>query len=152
MKHVAKLWPDSRYRVRFREFARRVLRLLGGRSNRDIEYDFAYCIIYGKDLRILDIGDCDSLLPLFLARAGHHVALYDYRRYPEQHPSLQAIQGSFLENELPTNGFDIAILVSTIEYVGLGSYGAPEHSDADFEVMREVRRVLVDDGSGTDLP
>jgi len=27
-----------------------------------------------------------------------------------------------------------------------GGYGAPEYSDADFEIMRELRRILVDGG------
>jgi len=85
--------PDSRIKVRLREIARRAIRVFGGRSNRDVEYDFAYRNITGKRLRILDIDGCDSLLPLVFARAGHSVTVYDFRPYPERHPNLTVIQG-----------------------------------------------------------
>ena len=138
--------PDSPLKVRLREISRRILRLFGGRSSRDVEYDFAYRNIVGKRLRILDIGGCDSLLPLTFARAGHSVTVYDFRRYPEHHPNLTVIQGDFVENQLPSGSFDAVVMVSTIEHIGLGGYGAPEKPDADFEVMRELRRILVDGG------
>jgi SAM-dependent methyltransferase len=111
-----------------------------------VEYDFAYRNIAGKELRILDIGGCDSLLPLTFAKAGHTVIVYDFRLYPERHPNLTVIQSNFLENQLPPCSFDAIIMVSTIEHIGLGGYGAPERPDADFEVMRELRRILVDGG------
>ena len=68
--------PDSPLKVRMREMARRILRLFGGRSSRDVEYDFAYRNVVGDCLRILDIGGCDSLLPLILAKQGHQVTVY----------------------------------------------------------------------------
>ena len=138
--------PDSRFKVRFREFQRRLVIFLGGRSERDVEYDFAYRNVVGKSLRILDIGGCDSLLPLVLAKAGHLVTVYDFRHYPEKHPNLTVIQGDFLKNNLPDKSFDVVIMVSTIEHIGFGSYGAPVYPDADFVVMKEVRRLLVDSG------
>jgi len=142
----APLVPDSPLEVRLREIARRVLRLCGGRSNWDVEYDFAYRNITGKRLRILDIGWCDSLLPLAFAKAGHIVTVYDLRPYPERHRNLTVIQGDFLENQLPPCSFDAVVMVSTIEHIGLGGYGAPERADADFEIMRQLRRILVDGG------
>jgi SAM-dependent methyltransferase len=111
-----------------------------------VEYDFAYRNIAGKELRILDIGGCDSLLPLTFAKAGHTVIVYDFRLYPEHHPNLTVIQSNFLENQLPPCSFDAIIMVSTIEHIGLGGYGAPERPDADFEVMRELHRILADGG------
>jgi SAM-dependent methyltransferase len=95
---------------------------------------------------LLDIGGCDSLLPIRLAAMGHLVTVYDFRRYPERHPNVRVIQGDFLRNELPARSFDIAILVSTLEHIGLGAYGAPQYHDADLRTMRELRRVLGDDG------
>ena len=100
----------------------------------------------GKRLRILDIGGCDSLLPLTFARAGHSVTVYDFRPYPERHPNLTVIQGDFLENKLPPCSFDAVVMISTIEHIGLGGYGAPVHPDADLEAMRELRRILADGG------
>jgi SAM-dependent methyltransferase len=138
--------PDSPLKVRLRETSRRILRLFGGRSSRDVEYDFAYRNIVGKQMRSVDIGRCDSLLDLAFARAGHSVTAYDFRPYPERHPNLTIIQGDFLENQLPPCSFDAVVMVSTIEHIGLGGYGAPERPDADFEVMRELRRILADGG------
>ena len=138
--------PDSPLKVRLRETSRRILRLFGGRWIRDVEYDFAYRNIAGKELRILDIGGCDSLLPLTFAKAGHTVIVYDFRLYQERHPNLTVIQSNFLENQLPPCSFDAVVMVSTIEHIGLGGYGAPEMSDADFEVMRELHRILADGG------
>jgi len=138
--------PDGPLKVRMREAARRILRLLGGRSNRDLEYDFAYRNVAGMHLRILDVGGCDSLLPLVLAKAGHMVTVYDFRSYPEHDPNLSVIQGDFLYNDLAANSFDTVIMISTLEHIGLGGYGAPEYLDADFEVMKELRRILVDGG------
>lgn len=142
----ASLIPDSPLKVRMREIGRRILRLFGGCSNRDVEYDFAYRNVVGKRLRILDIGGCDSLLPIAFAKAGHMVTVYDFRSYPEHHPNLTVIQGDFLHNELSANSFDVVIMVSTLEHIGLGGYGAPECTDADFEVMRELRRILTGGG------
>jgi hypothetical protein len=56
--------PDSHLKVRLREIARRTLRFIGGRSSRDVEYDFTYRNVLGSELRILDVGGCDRLLPL----------------------------------------------------------------------------------------
>ncbi|MEM4216720.1 MAG: methyltransferase domain-containing protein [Candidatus Methanomethylicaceae archaeon] len=138
--------PDSPLKVRMREIARRTLRLFGGCSSRDVEYDFAYRNVVGSRLTILDVGGCDSLLPLIFARIGHLVTVYDFRPYPERHPNLTVVQGDFLTNSLPADSFDVVIMISTLEHIGLGGYGAPEYPDADFVVMKELRRILVNGG------
>jgi SAM-dependent methyltransferase len=138
--------PHSRVKARIREAERRLLRLLGGRSSRDVEYEFVWRNVAGEQLKILDIGGCDSLLPLVFAKQGHDVTVYDFRRYTERHTNLAAIQGDFLRNGLPDRYFDYVILVSTIEHVGFGSYGAPRYEDGDMEAMKEVKRVLAENG------
>lgn len=136
----------SKIKVRIREAERSFIRLFGGRSNRDFEYDFAYRNILGQKLTILDIGACGSLLPFMLAKSGHRVTVYDFRDYRESHSNLSIVKGDFLDNKLPDNSFDSVILISTIEHVGLGSYDAPFHKNGDLEVMSEVKRVLRQDG------
>jgi SAM-dependent methyltransferase len=123
-----------------------LLHFLGGRSSRDVEYDFVWRNVVGQKLKILDIGGCDSLLPVVFAKQGHDVTVYDFRRYTERHANLVAIQGDFLYNDLPGHSFDYVILVSTIEHIGFGSYGAPRYEDGDIEVIKEVKRVLAEDG------
>jgi SAM-dependent methyltransferase len=138
--------PHSRARARIREAERRLLRLLGGRSSRDVEYEFVWRSVVGQKLKILDIGGCDSLLPLVFARQGHDVTVCDFRRYTERHTNLAAIQGDFLCNDLPDRYFDFVILVSTIEHIGFGCYGAPRYENGDIAVMKEVKRVLAEGG------
>ena len=138
--------PHSRVLVRFRESARRLVRLLGGLSNRDFEYSFVRRQVVGERLQILDVGGCESLLPVWFARRGHAVTVYDMRDYREHHPNLTRIQGDFVANALPAGSFDYVVMVSTIEHVGFGSYGAPIHEDGDLKAMAQVKRVLKPSG------
>ncbi len=48
--------PDSRLGVRVREISRRCLRFVGGKSERDLEYDFVLRHVSGHSLQILDVG------------------------------------------------------------------------------------------------
>ena len=121
----------SKIRVRIRELERRALRFLGGLSNRDAEYDFAYRQVIGEQASVLDVGGSDSLLPLQLAKRGYSVTVFDFRGYPESHPNLSSIQGDFLVNKLADDSFDFVVMVSTIEHIGFGSYDAPVSADAD---------------------
>jgi len=132
----------SKIRSRIREIERRSLRFFGCLSNRDSEYEFAYWQVAGDNLEILDIGACESLLPMKFARDGHHVTVCDIREYPERHPNLVSIRGDFIECQLPEKAFDYVLLISTIEHIGFGSYGAPVYKDGDFLAMEKAKRVI----------
>ena len=47
--------PDGRLGVRVREILRRYLRLVGGRSKRDVEYGFVLRHVGEGNLQILDV-------------------------------------------------------------------------------------------------
>jgi 2-polyprenyl-3-methyl-5-hydroxy-6-metoxy-1,4-benzoquinol methylase len=81
--------------------ARRILRLCDWETNRDREYSFALRHIVGDGKKVIDIGGCDSLIPLLLARKGFKVTVFDFRKYSKKHPNLVTIQGDFLQNDLP---------------------------------------------------
>jgi SAM-dependent methyltransferase len=136
----------SRIRSRIRELERRTIRYLGGLSNRDFEYDFAYRQVVGENVSVLDVGGSESLLPLQFARRGYSVTVYDFREYPEQHPNLSTIQGDFLANKIPDNCFDFVVMISTIEHIGFGSYGAPVYTNGDFMAMSQIKRILKPSG------
>ncbi len=136
----------SRIHVRVRDLQRRFIRFLGGLSNRDFEYDFAYRNVVGQDLNILDVGGSESLLPLKFAKSGHSVTVYDFRDYPESHSNLTSTKGDFITNELPDDSFDYVVMVSTIEHVGFGSYDAPGYIDGDYKALEEARRVIKPSG------
>ncbi|MDQ2744838.1 MAG: DUF268 domain-containing protein [Chloroflexota bacterium] len=133
-------------KVRIREVERKLLQLLGAPSNRGVEYDFARRQVVGQRSHVLDIGGCESILPIELAKRGHQVTVLDYRPYTERHPNIRSIQGDFLINDLPTKSFDYVVFLSTIEHIGFGSYGAPTIADGDFQAMTQARKLIKDTG------
>ena len=137
---------QSRFNVRLKEFQRRFVRFFGGLSTRDFEYEFVYRHVVGGHGKVLDIGGSESLLPFHLARRGYSVTVLDFREYPEQHPNLSIIQGDFLTNNIPDNSFDFIVMVSTIEHIGFGSYGAPEATDGDLYAIAQAKRILKPSG------
>ena len=133
-------------RAQIRELQRRTVRFFGGLSNRYAEYDFAHRHVVGDGVKVLDVGGCDSILPLTFAKRGFSVTEIDFRMYPGKHPNLTTIQGDFLTNKLPENIFDFVVMLSTIEHIGFGSYGAPVYEDGDFKAMEEAKRLLKPSG------
>jgi SAM-dependent methyltransferase len=137
---------QNKIQARFRKLEWRTIRFLGGLSPRDAEVDFVYRHVVGQLGSILDVGACKSLLPLQLARQGHSVTVFDVQQYPERHPNLSVIQGDFLSNSLPNTSFDYVVMVSAIEHMGLGTYGASVCADGDFKAIAEAKRVLKPSG------
>ncbi len=62
--------PDSRLGVRVREIPRRCLRFGGGKSERDLEYDFVLRHVSGHSLQILDVGGEVLSCPCILHAKG----------------------------------------------------------------------------------
>lgn len=86
-----------------------------------------------KTGRILDVGSASSLMALQLASIGYDVTAVDVRSYPFQHRQLNYVQEDISRLTLEKKSHDCAIIISTIEHVGLGSYGdAQTLSDRDF--------------------
>jgi len=137
---------NNRFLIRSKELIRRAIRLIDWENLRDREYNFARRYIIGNSARILDVGACESLLPLYLAKNGFKVTAFDFRKYLYSHSNLINIKGDFLNNSLPDNYYDYVVLISTIEHIGFGSYGAPIYEDGDFKTMSEVKRILKPDG------
>jgi hypothetical protein len=83
-------------------------------------------------LRILDFGGVESLLPMTLAALGYQVTVWDQRRYAFVHPLLSVVQHDIFDG-LPSGigQYDVVISISTIEHLGLGSYGDVMMNDAD---------------------
>jgi SAM-dependent methyltransferase len=90
---------------------------------------------------ILDVGANESTLALELASNGYKVTALDFRRYPLVHPNLQVVQGDICDSGLESDSFDAVILLSTIEHIGLGTYGDPKSSTLSI-AMGEVYRLL----------
>ncbi|MBC5804738.1 MAG: class I SAM-dependent methyltransferase [Candidatus Eremiobacteraeota bacterium] len=90
---------------------------------------------------ILDVGCAESLLSLELASNGFLVTGMDVRPYPLRHPNLRFIQGDVMTVPLERESFDGAILLSTIEHIGLGWYG-DEVGDHQAAVMTRIHHLL----------
>ena len=132
------------YKVRVRtvDVGQKVLSLLCGCTSRTAEYKFVFKHLPKVGSTILDVGCCDSLLALKLARKGYKVYGIDTRRYSEKHLDLTCYQGDITGTSFPIEFFDTVIAVSTIEHIGLGVYGDPIHEDADTKAIKEISRIL----------
>jgi len=93
---------------------------------------------------IIDVGSSESTVSLSLAGLGHAVTAVDPRGYAFAHPLVTEFHGR-LEEYPGEDVFDAAVLLSTIEHVGIEHYGQSAGSDADFALVRTLR-ILVKPG------
>jgi len=132
----------KRIQVRLIDFLQAFISFFGGCTSRVAEYRFVYRNLPSPGAKILDIGCCDSLLALKLAKRGYQVTGIDARPYLEKHPRFTFIQADACRMPFPDASFDAAIAVSAIEHIGLGAYGDPVQEGADSKAIKEIRRVL----------
>lgn len=111
-------------------------------SERIVEVPFMLRSITEGERLVLDLGCCESPLPLQLASLGHKVVAVDQDEYLARHPNLSFVRGDICQLSFRPSLFDVAVCLSTIEHLGLGFYGDPERRQADLAAMREIRRVL----------
>jgi SAM-dependent methyltransferase len=109
-------------------------------NERIVEIPFVHARIEGP--RVLDVGCCESLLPLELASLGHDVVAVDLRPYPLAHPRLTCVREDIRRCSLPANSFDTAVALSTIEHVGLGFYADHAEPDGDRAAVRAILQLL----------
>ena len=136
----------NKARVRTVDMGQKVLSLLLGCTSRTAEYRFVLKNLPPIGSTILDVGCCDSLLTLKLAKKGYKVYGIDTRQYQEKHPNFTFVQEDILGTTFPNGFFDAVIAVSTVEHIGLGAYGDPIHDNADILAVREIHRILKPDG------
>jgi len=125
--------------IHFREFERKFATFFFGPSERTVEYSFILRNIpYIKGLKILEIGCTGSTLSYKLAQMGFKVVAVDLRSYPFTHRNLNFILGDILQLDLPIKYFDVVIMVSTIEHIGMGGYDDDINLDGDILMMKKV--------------
>jgi len=90
--------------------------------------------------RILDVGCSESPVTLGLATLGYRVVAVDPRGYAFPHPNLTVapVEAQDLQDDEP---FDLVVMLSTIEHVGLGHYVDADDDVGDFRVMGRVREL-----------
>lgn len=119
-------------------------------TERIVEMPFAMAALSRLEpgARILDVGSAESTFPLSAASLGYRVTAIDPRPLAYGHPNLES-HATLLEDwHGPTDPFEAAFLISTIEHVGLGaygerSYGEAEHGEgADAAFLERVRALM----------
>jgi len=126
------------------------LSLLFGRwSQRAIEYPWvieSLRLVPSNGL-ILDVGCAESLLSHELIARGFRVVGIDIRDYPFKDKRMVFLKRDIRDTCLPDNTFDAIIIVSTIEHIGLRSYGQTvEDANGDLRTMNELARILKNQG------
>lgn len=86
---------------------------------------------------VLDIGCVSSRLPLQLASLGYEVYGVDIDDYPLTHQNFHFFRHDVFRWSPPVQ-FDIVILLSTIEHMGLGAYGELKRDRADHELVGRI--------------
>jgi SAM-dependent methyltransferase len=97
--------------------------------------------------RVLDIGCCQAPIVPTVVALGHEVVGVDTDRLPYQLPGLTFFFGDFLEIDFPDASFDVVVLCSVVEHIGLaGRYAQRNIPDGDFLAMKKVAQILKPDG------
>ena len=111
-------------------------------NERIVEMPFVLRSITEGERLILDLGCCESALPLELAHLGYKVVGVDQREYLISHPNFRFVQGDICQLSFPSNLFDVVVSLSTIEHVGLGFYRDRVNAQGDLAAVKEIWRVL----------
>ncbi len=87
--------------------------------------------------RVLDIGCSESPVSLGLATLGHQVVAVDPRGYAFAHPNI-SVAPVGAQELVDDEGFDLVVMLSTIEHIGLGHYFDAADDRGDFAVMDHI--------------
>jgi len=120
-------------------------------SEQIVENPMVFRYLRPEGRRLLDFGAFESVLPLQLSAIGYQVTVLDQRTYPFAHPNLTVLCHDLFGRELQSvEKFDTVLSVSTIEHLGLGTYGDIVQADADkqgiailWSLVREGGRLMV---------
>jgi hypothetical protein len=98
--------------------------------------------------RALDIGGASSAVAPILVFMGYKVICVDLKYMPlYELESFELLVGDFNEVKLEPSSFDVVVLSSTIEHIGLvGRYDGSDEPDGDLRAMSKVNFLLKDDG------
>jgi len=94
---------------------------------------------------VLDVGCSESTLAISLATLGITTTAVDPRGYPLSHPNLQVVRGDVEDIEGPAR-FDAVVSLSTLEHVGIDSYGSATADDGDLAAVKHLRDLTRPEG------
>jgi hypothetical protein len=112
----------------------------------EVPFAFAAAALLRPGSVVLDLGARGSTLALSLASLGVRTIALDQRPYPLSHPLLTVVRTN-VENWEPAEPLDAIFCISTIEHLGLPSYGTSRlDEDLDRKTTRRMRSWLHDRG------
>lgn len=119
-------------------------------AERPLEYQFVWrCLLpltlipqkHRKEIKILDVGGAESNLSKTLAELDFDVTVIDINDV--DHGKAKFVRENILMYDFPEQSFDIVIAISTIEHVGLQSYGQTKQEDyGDMITMEKIHKWL----------
>ncbi len=139
----------GRLALRFSIFTKKLSLCLGYFSQRAVEYPWVLAQI--KSIKsgslIIDVGFAESLLSHELTCKGFRVIGLDIKACPFKNKRVYFIKRNIMDTRLPDGTFDAAIMVSTVEHIGLSIYEQLELEDhGDIKTMAELHRILKPNG------
>ncbi len=121
-----------------------------GTTERILEKSFILqslsCFYESNDIKILDVGACESLLSYELASLNYSVTAIDIRPISLSHPNLKFVVSDICEPVFPKQSFDCIIALSTLEHIGLGWYGDKPIEGYDFQAVKQINLLLKNEG------
>jgi len=113
-------------------------------SERIVEIPFVLQNIpHDKNIRILEIGCSDSPIFMHLLNLGYQVTGVSLDDCQFSHPNFKFYKKNFFDCDFKENSFDVIILLSTIEHVGLNVYGNKLIDDeGDIKLMEAAYKTL----------
>ena len=114
-------------------------------NERVVEIPFVFQAIsaLAPPARIIDIGASESLIALELASFGYQVTALDIRSYGFTHPNLTVVKASILDWDGGGQTYYAAIVLSTLEHLGLPLYDQTRvEEDADERAIAKMHSLL----------
>jgi SAM-dependent methyltransferase len=91
---------------------------------------------------VLDLGATGSTLALQVAHMGYKVLAVDLLDYTFAHPNLSSRRWDILSDSLEPGSVDAALVISTVEHIGIPYYGGKDEPEGDFRAMQELLPLL----------
>lgn len=96
--------------------------------------------------RVLDVGSRWSALPLHLASLDYRTVAVDIALFSSVGQGTEAVECDMRRPPFKPRSFDGAVMVSTLEHVGIGFYDPQRQADDDVVLMRELHSLVIPGG------